>query len=376
MLTTVFFLCQKKTAKWATIILGVSVLLMLLDGIFNFNDSFNSQSNLRNIVQNEVFVKIEEDRSSVFLLVYDSIPDLRTLRDLEVDDEPLADLLRGNDFKIYDRTYSIGNASLPSMSRTFQITDASRLSVPQQQEMCAGNSTTFRIFSHNGYGTCSIQGYQMTGKKMFVDEYWPPFEMSEVNNVSTLIRGVFAGEFQLVEPDYLSYHDFLRNTMSVKQGPWFTSMHVWLPGHSQNSGKLLPNETELYIERMNAALPRIEEDISAILKNKPSAVVIIIGDHGPYLTGDGTALNGYPLEEISELMIRDRFGTLVAIRWPDPERAAKYDKDLLVNQDIFPVVFAYLADSPGPLELMIKAKKAVFKGHTFLDNGVFLPAHQ
>jgi hypothetical protein len=73
-------------------------------------------------------------------------------------------------------------------------------------------------------------------------------------------------------------------------------------------------------------------------------------------------------------MIRDRFGTLVAIRWPDPERAAKYDRNLLVNQDIFPVVFAYLADSPEPLDLMIKEKKAVLKGHTFLDNGVFFPA--
>ncbi|MDR2176192.1 MAG: hypothetical protein LBO82_09705, partial [Synergistaceae bacterium] len=57
-----------------------------------------------------------------------------------------------------------------------------------------------------------------------------------------------------------------------------------------------------------------------------------------------------------------------------PERAAKYDKDLLVNQDIFPVVFAYLADSLEPLKLMIKEKKAIFKGHAFLDNGVFAPA--
>jgi hypothetical protein len=72
-------------------------------------------------------------------------------------------------------------------------------------------------------------------------------------------------------------------------------------------------------------------------------------------------------------MIRDRFGTLVAIRWPDPERAAKYDKDLLVNQDIFPVVFSYLTDSPEPLKLMIKNKKAALKNHVFIDNGVFIP---
>jgi hypothetical protein len=37
------------------------------------------------------------------------------------------------------------------------------------------------------------------------------------------------------------------------------------------------------------------------------------------------------------------------------------------------VVFSYLADSPEPLELMIKNKKAVLKNHVFIDNGVFIP---
>ncbi len=51
-------------------------------------------------------------------------------------------------------------------------------------------------------------------------------------------------------------------------------------------------------------------------------------------------------------MIWDRIGTLVAVRWPDALRAEKYDSDLTLNQDLFAVIFAYLADDPRPLELM------------------------
>ncbi|MDD4278036.1 MAG: hypothetical protein PHT37_09140, partial [Candidatus Cloacimonetes bacterium] len=51
-------------------------------------------------------------------------------------------------------------------------------------------------------------------------------------------------------------------------------------------------------------------------------------------------------------LIWDRIGTMIAIHWPNPEIAAKYDQDLTVNQDIFAVMLAYLADSPEPLELL------------------------
>jgi hypothetical protein len=44
----------------------------------------------------------------------------------------------------------------------------------------------------------------------------------------------------------------------------------------------------------------------------------------------------------------------------------------LVNQDIFPAVFAYLADSETPLDLMVKEKKSVIKERVFIDNGVFI----
>ena len=165
------------------------------------------------------------------------------------------------------------------------------------------------------------------------------------------------------------FHRFLRDEMSKKQDPWFVAMHTDSPGHAQTSGRLRENETELYVERLTKALGYMEDDVENIVRNNPEAVIVILSDHGPFLKGGITGEG----DKVDELTIRDVYGTLIAIRWPDKKRAEKYDTRLIVNQDIFPVIFAYLADSPEPLELMVKEKKVRLNGHIFLDNGRFSP---
>ncbi len=41
---------------------------------------------------------------------------------------------------------------------------------------------------------------------------------------------------------------------------------------------------------------------------------------------------------------------MVAIKWPDAEKAARYDSLLVTNQDIIPIVFSYLSESETPLK--------------------------
>lgn len=338
------------------------------------------------IIQDTAIVRENEnhgiefaDKRNVYLLVYDSTPDIKTLEQLGVEPTELSDVLKSHNFKIYSGTYTMAGDSLSSMSATYAISDKLLTSIQRwQRNACAGNAISFKIFQDNSYVTSSIQSTYMTGGEFYVDKHFPPVENSDIEFLVILLRGILAGEFRFdivgrssVNED--SYHKFLREEAVSEKNPHFTVMHVGKPGHSQNSGNLLPNETELYTERLKNAVSYLRDDLEAIIKNDPSSIVLVIGDHGPYLTGDGTSLIGYHPKDISELMIRDRFSTMIAIRWSNPERASKYDQDLLINQDIFPVVFAYLADSTEPLKLMLKEKKAVLKGHAFLDNGVFVP---
>jgi hypothetical protein len=321
----------------------------------------------------------EGDRASVYSLVYDAIPDVDTLKALGVDASPLEKILSDNGFKIYHGTYSLGSHSFASMGGTYNMMDPAGVAGSLLKDSCAGDGGVWRIFRANAYGTCNIQSDYMTRGKILTDDYFPPKGMysHEINSLFVLLRGIFIGEFRFDATGVMSfseedYHKFLRENAARKAGPWFTAMHVDLPGHSQNSGKLLPNETELFVERYEKVLPEIQKDIETILREKPSSIIVVMGDHGPYLTGDGVMLGGYSADEITELMMRDRFGTLIAIRWPDPERAALYDSALLINQDIFPVVFAYLSRSYEPLKLMIKEKRAVFSDKISIEDGVFI----
>ncbi|MDR1650460.1 MAG: LTA synthase family protein, partial [Synergistaceae bacterium] len=398
------WICSKKiNGRQIAITLPALFLLSLLfisndavKGIILYSSEIEDVSRTMTLSENEEDrenIVIEEgDRRSTFLLVYDSLADLKTFEALGVDISPLEKILKKYNFKIYQNTYSLGHFSIQSMSQTFDFAvhkdedgplNTMRIFSKKLTDLIAGKGRAFRIFSQNGYKTCDIQHGSMTKGASFTDVSFPhPAKKytKVLDPLAALIKGIFFGEFRFDAAGFRIYtdddmRDFLHSQVPLQEGPWFTAIHVNFPSHAQISGKLLPNETELFIERYNASLPKIEEDINVILSKDPSAIIIIMGDHGPHLTGDGLMLADYPPEEITELMIRDRFGALVAIRWPDGERASKYDANLLINQDVFPVIFAYLTDSPYPLSLMIQDKKVVFKERVFIDNGVFIEQH-
>jgi len=60
----------------------------------------------------------------------------------------------------------------------------------------------------------------------------------------------------------------------------------------------------------------------------------------------------YDISEISRLDIQDRFGTFLAIRWPS-EDFEKFD-DIVVLQDLFPAIFAYLFQDQALLESKVE----------------------
>lgn len=97
----------------------------------------------------------------------------------------------------------------------------------------------------------------------------------------------------------------------------------------------------------------MKQDLDAITQNDLGAIIVVAGDHGPYLTKNctDTASAGYDISTISRLDIQDRFGSLLAIRWPS-EDYSKYDH-ITVLQDVFPAIFAYLFQHDGLLEAKV-----------------------
>lgn len=114
----------------------------------------------------------------------------------------------------------------------------------------------------------------------------------------------------------------------------------------------------------------MKADIETILENDKNAIIIVHGDHGPYLTKNCTRLTNYQSSEVSRLDLQDRFGSFLAIRLPNGD-VIKEDK-ITVLQDLFPEIFNYLSNSNKfdqlkiqPVTLDRRASAGVY-----IDNGI------
>ena len=97
----------------------------------------------------------------------------------------------------------------------------------------------------------------------------------------------------------------------------------------------------------------MKKNISAIERDDPNAIVVVAGDHGPYLTKNCTdTLGRYETSDISRLDVQDRYGSFLAIKWPS-DKHIKYD-DIVIIQDVFPVIFSTIFDDAKFLQARIK----------------------
>ena len=303
-----------------------------------------------------------KETPNIYLFVYDGIPNSRVFIEQNLPLQPLQTTLKKYGFKLYRDTYTLGEGSLYSMAKLLDFTDKMTVG---PRDVYSGNSYTNMILMNNGYKTkLLLKNYYVGVEAMYnkdlYEELFPHRELSYIQSdfFFTLIRGIFQGDMRfdtegLIKTEGITEEDIQNHKLELiksKLNKTFIINHYPYPSHSSHTGKRPPDEAEKWTLRLNIALEQMEKDFMTINQYDPQSIVIAIGDHGPYLTEDCYRLNTLKREEITEHLILDMLGTMVAIKWPDTKRASKYDNCLKTNQDIFPVIFAYLMDNPMPLE--------------------------
>jgi hypothetical protein len=291
---------------------------------------------------------------NVYLLIYDAYVANETLIQYGIDNMNQEKFLIKQGFIIYPHTYSIGAYTLPTMSRVLDI--ANEIEGPYQR-VTSGDGTVQNLFHNLGYETYGLfpTDYQFRTIDSSYDNYLPESKAYPV--YWYLITSILSGEFRFnVGFEEQSYNQYIEEKQKIFQKIYhrkvFVYSHSNMPSHSQNSGACLENEIELYKERLEVANLEIKNDVQLLVKNDPEAIIIIAGDHGPYLTKNCSTTEGaYDISSISRLDIQDRYGTFLAIRWPTEEYKV-YD-DIIVLQDIFPVIFAYLFADESFLTLRV-----------------------
>lgn len=299
------------------------------------------------------FNKEIENRPDIFLLTYESYVENETMLQYGIDNSEQEDYLKEQGFHIYRGTYTVGAASLTAMSRVLEVTAPEPpRAVQDYRRATSGDSAVCRILRESGYETYGIFlndfFFDRRGKGGAYYDYFFPEEAAPTYLLifKAVIEGVFRYEASFESADYSEYLSEKRRILSSKSSvPRFMYTHNKYPGHSHNFGRALGDEIEIYIRGLHKANEEMRIDVETAIQNNPDAIIIVCGDHGPYLTKNCSWTSrglAYSMSEINRLDIQDRYGSFLAIRWPD-DSDIDHDK-IQILQDIFPAVFGHLYD--------------------------------
>ena len=91
----------------------------------------------------------------------------------------------------------------------------------------------------------------------------------------------------------------------------------------------------------------MRNDISNLINNDPDSIIVILSDHGPYLTKNCRELRKYDINTIDKYDIQDRYGTFLSIYWP--KSITPIEHNLEIIQDIFPTILANITNNKNLL---------------------------
>lgn len=302
-----------------------------------------------------------EHKPDIFLLIYDAYTNLKQMKYYGIDNQPQESFLERMGFTVYNDIYTQFGNSLGSMSRVLDMTEIPNNPLAQYRK-AIGTSTTNSILQKNGYKThYFLSSYFYSGCSDFEGDYRLIDIEKEGSSWHTILQSIIISEFKynidfrvndLVDNAY--YNDKMRIIKMDSNYPKFIYSHIHNPGHSQNSGKCIPKDLINYHKNVELANQEMREDVEAILSMNREAIIILAGDHGPYLTGDCHLLDGYNENHIYSSDLADRFGVFLAIKYPQGLEQTASNTHIL--QDVFFAIFSDLCESDDILEHKLDSK--------------------
>ena len=125
--------------------------------------------------------------------------------------------------------------------------------------------------------------------------------------------------------------------------PRFQYIHVYAPSHSSDDKVGICNEAqelEDYAERISNINTFLQKLVDTIISRDAGAVILISGDHGPYISENCAWKNNiHTLRDY-----RDRAGVVMAIRWPY-DYDGRFDGKIRTTINVFRYLFAAMAES-------------------------------
>jgi len=374
-------------AKQKSVLITFFTLATIYCAIFAKDKSIKTISVPQIEIPQELAELELKDSAGVYLFMHDAFPHTEYANHLNLPNfNELLNFFEKNDFDVYN-VYSLADNTLGTMYSVFQLTtdilpkskngvntsvslDATNgVSGDYYRYFLSGNNITNLLFQNKGYKT----GVSNICNRWFFqrNNYAYDFYVNDKIGSNLVLRAVLERgklNIMLVDDSVDFNVDFAK--FAAKNGNKTFAWTAAGPWHS--SGILSSGEAEIkrWLPDYNNAVSDMQIEIDAMVKGNPDAVIIFMSDHGPYLIDVQRIPKNYDFNKTDYMKFRDIFGAFMAVRWPDKEKAAKYNKEFNVTQDIFPIVFAYLFDSEIPLKYKAQNTEVQLGPHKF-DKGVF-----
>lgn len=296
-----------------------------------------------------------QDKPDIYLLIYDSYVSSEVMLQYGIDNSEQERYLSEQSFTFYPQTYSIGTSSLSSMNTVLNLSAKD----PVDRLAVSGSGLVHQFLGSLDYQVMGLfsTDYFFRGldRRPAYDYYTPP--QSELPQTHELLTGaVWIGEFRydLTLPNISrsEYESVKQEVFSNEyEDPLFVYAHSMQPGHSQNSGQCRTDEVDKFESKLQNANQEMTQDIDTILANNPNAIIIVAGDHGPYLTKNCMYLGDDYYQDVNRLDLQDRHGAFLAIRWA-AEDFDDYDQ-IRTLQDVFPAIFAWMYRDMSVLDIRL-----------------------
>jgi len=381
-----------------------SIYLLCFTGHENFNLMKAGEGKSK--VPEELMNLELKDSASIYLFMHDAFPHKDYAKHFGLAYDNLMDIFEQSDFKIYD-VYSMGYTTYVTMSSLFDMDTSLLLKYkgvatakydgiskspyftndfhPNYfKTIFNGNNITNTLLQKKGYSTALLAPHSYDpaykGDKLYDFVFYGKTDSIKGNEnkiENQVLKNILNGTLNsdLLQDSSFSSHlvsiaEFARNNSKK------TKFFMWgagCPGHS-SFGALGTTEKEMerFIPNYNECLEAMKKEIEMVKAN-PNAIIIFMGDHGGYFMDEGIGYKfpkSYDFSKMDYMKFRDIFGAFMAIRWPNKEKAEKYDGNFDISQDLFPIVFAYLFDNEVPLRYRMKNTELRLGPHKF-DKGIF-----
>ena len=353
----------------------IVVIFFMISGlVINFlnhsqNKSFKAQKNkttkIEKFINNNKIVK----KKNIYVLVYESYANLETINHYGFNNDDQINFLENNGFKVLHGIFSNGALSLESTARILEIDG--ELS-QHRRHYTSGNAFALDIFRANGYKVKSLfySSYFFGSSPITWDEYHPKGDVTKIGG-KILTKTIFEGEFRFdIFNDFTNYDEYLelkKKNLKFNKEPTLFYTHNAYPGHTANTGKCADNVKENYFEGIRKANIEMKNDVSNLISNDPDSIIVLVGDHGPYLTKNCRELRNYDVNKIDKYDLQDRYGTFLSIYWP--KDISNNEQNIMITQDIFPAILSNITNNKN-LFNELKVERKFFDRFENITNGV------